>query len=152
MASERAPRNGQIDTWHREKMDVAGGPFVPGPYPEAAYAPRSGPDAIYSGLLECPLTTRIEKLHDSNDTAVPFGKGSGYLRYKPTGEKVRFPADRCLPYPREDVLAERNPSCDLRTYTGGLVACHHGHAQRNARERRRRAACRHAGRGIPRVG
>ena len=29
----------QIDTWNRDKMDVRGGPFVPGPYPKAAYAP-----------------------------------------------------------------------------------------------------------------
>ena len=63
---------------------------------------------------------------DSNDTSIPFGKGSGYLVYKPTGEKVRFPADRCLPYPREEILEQRNPTCDLRTYTGGLVSCHHG--------------------------
>ena len=43
-----------------------------------------------------------------------------------TGDKVRFPADRCLPYPREEILEQRNPSCDLRTYNGGLVSCHHG--------------------------
>ena len=49
---------------------------MPGPYPKAALAPRAGPDAIYSGLLECPLTSRVAKLHDSNDTRIPFGKGS----------------------------------------------------------------------------
>ena len=48
------------------------------------------------------------------------------MQYIPTGEKVRFPAGRCLPYPRETVLEQRNPSCDLRTYAGGLVSCHHG--------------------------
>merc|ERR1719326_2317611 len=51
----------QIDTWNREKMNLTGGAFVPGPYPKNARAPVSGPDAIYSGLLECPLTTRIRK-------------------------------------------------------------------------------------------
>lgn len=52
----------QIDTWNRDKMDINGGsPFVPGPYPKNSLAPTSGPDAIYSGLLECPLTTRIRK-------------------------------------------------------------------------------------------
>ena len=76
------------------------------------------------GMLDS--LTRSAKLHDSNDSSVPFGKGSGYLQYKPTGEKVRFPADRCLPYPREEILEQRNPSCDLRTYAGGLVTCHHG--------------------------
>ena len=43
-------------------MNISGGdPFVPGPYPKHALAPREGPDAIYSGLLECPLTDRIAK-------------------------------------------------------------------------------------------
>jgi hypothetical protein len=43
-------------------MNISGGdPFVPGPYPKNALAPREGPDAIYSGLLECPLTDRIAK-------------------------------------------------------------------------------------------
>ena len=36
-------------------------------------------EASWRRLLECPLTTRIAKLHDSNDTRLPFGKGSGYL-------------------------------------------------------------------------
>jgi hypothetical protein len=70
----------QIDTWNRDKMNLTGGPFVPGPHPQKAnqgmwpsgsdgakrwpsgsLAPMSGPDAIYSGLLECPLTSRIRK-------------------------------------------------------------------------------------------
>lgn len=63
----------QIDTWNRDKMDLTGSPFVPGPVPFHNLAPLSGPDAIYSGLLECPLTTRIQKLFDGspdfNDTA-----------------------------------------------------------------------------------
>ena len=57
----------QIDTWHREKMNLTGSPFVPGPVPRRALAPLAGPDAIYSGLLECPLTSRIQK---------NFGEGS----------------------------------------------------------------------------
>ena len=42
-------------------MNVTGGKFVAGPAPKHALAPTTGPDAIYSGLLECPLTTRIRK-------------------------------------------------------------------------------------------
>ena len=43
-------------------MNISGGdPFVPGPYPKHVLSPREGPDAIYSGLLECPLTDRIAK-------------------------------------------------------------------------------------------
>eukprot|EP00039_Didymoeca_costata_P007144 m.96763 g.96763 ORF g.96763 m.96763 type:complete len:478 (-) comp13558_c0_seq3:1265-2698(-) len=62
----------QIDTWNRDEMNLTGSPFVPGPVPKHNLAPLSGPDAIYSGLLECPLTTRIKKLFDGspdfNDT------------------------------------------------------------------------------------
>ena len=57
----------QIDTWHREKMNISANTnvkFVPGPVPASSLAPREGPDAIYSGLLECPMTTRISKSVD----------------------------------------------------------------------------------------
>eukprot|EP00051_Salpingoeca_urceolata_P026537 m.477668 g.477668 ORF g.477668 m.477668 type:complete len:870 (+) comp20913_c0_seq1:229-2838(+) len=54
----------QIDTWNRDKMNLTGGPFVPGPVPLNSLAPKDGPDAIYSGLLECPVTTRIHKVVD----------------------------------------------------------------------------------------
>ena len=61
-------------------MNLTGGPFVPGPHPKRAnqghwpsgsdgatkwpsgsLAPVNGTDAIYSGLLECPLTSRVRK-------------------------------------------------------------------------------------------
>ena len=51
----------QIDTWHREKMNLTGSKFVSGPVPRNSLAPTAGPDALYSGLLECPVTTRIRK-------------------------------------------------------------------------------------------
>ena len=51
----------QIDTWNRDRMNLTGSPFVPGPAPKRSLAPTSGPDAVYSGLLECPLTTRLRK-------------------------------------------------------------------------------------------
>jgi len=51
----------QIDTWNRDKMNLTGGAFVPGIAPKNSFAPTTGVDAIYSGLLECPLTTRIRK-------------------------------------------------------------------------------------------
>ena len=60
----------QIDTWNRDAMNLTGSPFVPGPYPKNNLAPASGPGAMYSGLLECPLTTRIEKIFP--------GGGSGW--------------------------------------------------------------------------
>ena len=49
-----------IDTWHRDKMNLSTGvPFVAGPLPRHNLAP---PDARYSGLLECPITSRIQKI------------------------------------------------------------------------------------------
>jgi len=53
----------QIDTWNRDKMPTVHSPFVSGPVPKLALAPTIGREAIYSGLLECPLTSRIEKLY-----------------------------------------------------------------------------------------
>jgi hypothetical protein len=47
-------------------MNLTGSPFVSGPVPRASLAPLSGPDALYSGLLECPITTRIQKIHDGS--------------------------------------------------------------------------------------
>lgn len=55
----------QIDTKNRDgSMDRPEQGFTPGPYPRAAVAPRTGPDATYSGLLECPCTDRITKKFD----------------------------------------------------------------------------------------
>ena len=76
----------QIDTWNREKMNLTGSAFVSGPVPKHSFAPTSGPDAIYSGLLECPLTTRVKVEPDkgSEDFSAgskPFGQGSGFFQY-----------------------------------------------------------------------
>merc|ERR1719326_1141609 len=49
----------QIDTWNRNTS--YGQAFVPGPESKESAAPRTGPDAIYSGHLECPCTDRIVK-------------------------------------------------------------------------------------------
>lgn len=61
----------QIDTWNRNTS--YGDPFVPGPessssgtegtpdYRMGSQAPLTGPDAHYSGHLECPCTDRIVK-------------------------------------------------------------------------------------------
>jgi len=59
--------------------------------------------------------------------AQPFGKGEGTLEYmggpaNPAGETIGFPY-RCNP--TESVMANRNPTCDIRTYEGGLSTCHH---------------------------
>jgi hypothetical protein len=50
--------------------------------------------------------------------AAPFGKGTGTIQYlggpaMPAGEEIGFPF-RCEPYPRETVLRDQNPTCDIR--------------------------------------
>jgi hypothetical protein len=57
--------------------------------------------------------------------AAAFGQLAGEIKYLPTGETVGFAAGRCAPQPREDLLVMKNPTCDIRTYTGGLLTCHH---------------------------
>jgi hypothetical protein len=59
------------------------------------------------------------------EPAAPFGQGVGSFKYLPTGEEIGFAANRCAPKPREDILAMKNPTCDIRSYTGGLLSCHH---------------------------
>jgi len=50
----------QIDTWNRDKMNVSHPTkFFPGPLPRNSLAPTENPQ--YSGMLECPVTTRIRK-------------------------------------------------------------------------------------------
>lgn len=54
----------QIDTRNRDgSMKTASDGFTPDPnlVPKAYAAPLTGPDAVYSGLLECPCTDRITK-------------------------------------------------------------------------------------------
>lgn len=59
----------QIDTWNRDAMDISGPlppKFVPGPLPRGSQAPAN---PLYSGLLECPMTTRIAKVINGAYTA-----------------------------------------------------------------------------------
>jgi hypothetical protein len=65
----------QIDTWNRDKMNLTGPTsFVPGPLPRNSLAP---PDAEYSGMLECPVTTRIRKIIEGGYTATLSADGCG---------------------------------------------------------------------------
>lgn len=61
-----------------------------------------------------------------NIPAAPFGLGKGTIEYTPTGEVAGFPVGRCDEQPRGDLIAQRNPTCDVRTYAGGLNASHLG--------------------------
>ena len=60
-----------------------------------------------------------------------FGSAHGQLVYHPVdqpGEKgqgtVSF-GNHCPAEPAGDLLAEKNPTCDVRAYVGGQIACHH---------------------------
>ena len=57
----------QIDTWNRDAMPFTrDGPppaFAAGPLPRSSAAPAG---AEYSGLLECPMTTRLTKVVDGD--------------------------------------------------------------------------------------
>jgi hypothetical protein len=56
--------------------------------------------------------------------AAPFGSATGTIKYLPTGEEFGF-TNFCQPEPRESVLAQKNPTCDVRSYVGGLQVCKH---------------------------
>jgi hypothetical protein len=56
--------------------------------------------------------------------AAPFGSATGTIKYLPTGEEFGF-TNFCQPEPRESVLAQKNPTCDVRAYVGGLQVCKH---------------------------
>lgn len=81
-----------------------------GPLPRASRAP---PNASYSGLLECPCTTRMKR--------VPPSAGKpGSINGRP------FTAD-CRPRPLSSLLEDGNPSCAVETYMGGIDCCQDGY-------------------------
>merc|ERR1712194_750521 len=53
-----------------------------------------------------------------------FGSATGNIKYLPSGEEFGF-INACLPEPRESVLFDHNPTCDVRAYVGGLQVCKH---------------------------
>jgi hypothetical protein len=56
--------------------------------------------------------------------AAPYGAAKGQISYTPTNERFGF-INGCSPEPRESILAHRNPTCDIRAYSGGLQVCKH---------------------------
>ena len=90
-----------------------------GPLPRAS-ATRAG-DAYPMGvvpLLECPCTTRTKKVIQPGTEDAPFGQGVGTIDGVPYSPACHAP-------PLTSVLADRNPSCDVRTYVGGIQCCGH---------------------------
>jgi len=77
-----------------------------GPLPRASAAPAG---AKYSGVLECPCTTRVVK--DLKRSTI------NGRHYNP-----HCTADRW----RSDLLATHNPTCNVSTYVGGMECCQDG--------------------------
>ena len=105
-----------------------GGKFVPGPQPKHSGAiPRHGEEIFYSGILECPLTTRVTK-HIDNASAA-FGAKSGSHQYvdpNPPASNCEYQPcggttvgasnvtiiwnNDCEPEPMESILHDHNPT------------------------------------------
>lgn len=91
----------QINTLNPDGSGTRGGPL-----PRASAAP---PGANYSGLLECPCTTRIAK-----DAA------------KGTINGLPFDPQCATDAWASDLLATHNPTCSVATYVGGMQCCTDG--------------------------
>lgn len=112
----------QIDTWNRDMMNITGGQFFPGPYPRHNLAPKSGPDAIYSGILECPLTTRIQKVLQGgstgfNDTFFPdifscAGSAPQQCSHRVTDAETCFAQAKALPGLENATVSSQSVSSD----------------------------------------
>jgi len=82
---------------------------VGGPLPRSSQAP---PNASYSGLLECPCTSRIRR-------QPARGTWPGGFDGRP------YHAD-CKAPPLSDLLSQHNPTCEVETYMGGIECCQDG--------------------------
>jgi hypothetical protein len=116
-----------------DKMSLEpGSKFVPGPQPSNSFAPRSGVDAVYSGLLECPLTTRIRKQLTGggwNDSFIATLGGKGCATAVQGGAEACYAAAQTLGLP--DGLAVANatgpsasqpPGCSVTLAADGSEA------------------------------
>ena len=90
----------QINTLNPDGSGKRGGPL-----PRASAAPKG---AAYSGLLECPCTTRVVK-----DVAKGTINGHSFGPNVCTGDKRA-----------SDLNATHNPTCSVATYAGGMECCH----------------------------
>ena len=68
------------------------------------------------------------------DHPAPFGKTKGTIEYYGPTNYTLYPGratqslgfnKNCVAEPHADLLHQRNPTCDLHTYAGGLSCCHH---------------------------
>jgi hypothetical protein len=96
----------------------------------------SGPSLAYHKVKSPTAISLFPLVGDSvagaclcNGDDVPFGSATGKLMYHPnatqrgengTSGSVSF-GNKCFP----DLLWQKNPTCDVRSYVGGQTACHH---------------------------
>lgn len=102
--------------------------------PEFAYHKFKTSSTMVFGAIDRPVC-----LCNTGASNLPFGKGMGQMIYTPvpgepgsaTSKAPGAPKTtlgfrkNCLAYPAGTMLLEKNPSCDLRAYTGGQSCCHH---------------------------
>ena len=96
--------------------------------PELAYHKAKGPNTL--SVLPAQGSKAGACLCEGK--AIPFGQAKGSLKYTAVASDksdvgsgtVGF-GNNCAPQPRTDLLAQKNPTCDVRTYVGGQTACHH---------------------------
>ena len=98
--------------------------FVPGPVPRNNLAPLTGPDAIYSGLLECPLTTRVRKVIQADYLIKSSGPACGDTTIATAAECFEA-ASRLLPNTTLTTITVSNASlptgCSIERAASGHV-------------------------------
>lgn len=91
---------------------------------------------------EHPTVPIITATGCSLEFAQHCGHGPSELAFLPVNQPVRlcqtgiqgtiagakFDTNRCMPYPTSDLLRQKNPTCRIETYAGGLSCCRDGHS------------------------
>ena len=101
-----SPRTWQIGVMQINTLSPDGPGHRGGPLPAASAAP---PGARYSGILECPCTTRVVK-----------NVSAGTINGRPFRPNCTRDAHT------SDLYAKGNPTCDVSTYVGGMECCKDG--------------------------
>ena len=96
----------------------------------------SGPDFAYHKVKAPSMLTLLPVAEPAcvcQGKPMPFGDGSckGTITYVATNQTIDSGTgtvnfnNECAPDPLSQLRSQKNPTCDLRTYTGGQLSCHH---------------------------